>query len=90
MWSNPLLAQLLAEELMRDAMREAERARLIRAAEGSKEGARTEAANDGGAQLSAGSLHATAELMTRAAGLGQSHRIRPGRGTEAVDLKWMI
>ncbi len=33
---NPFVAQRLAEERMRDAMREAEQARLIRAAKGPK------------------------------------------------------
>jgi len=34
MWFNPFLAQQLAEERMKDAMREAEQARLIRAVQG--------------------------------------------------------
>ena len=34
MWLNPFLAQQLAEERMKDVMREAEQARLIRAAKG--------------------------------------------------------
>jgi len=80
---NPLLDKWLAEERMKDAMREAEQARLIRGSQRSQEGAEMAAAGGVDPQQSVGSLHATAELMNHAAGLGQSHRARPGQGARA-------